>query len=240
MLTISWGSGVGFVPLVQLCVHKEHEVLGEGQVEQRPEIMQFISPGLLFADQCFYQLIEKAVLLSYLLVQRVINCYLLKVIQPAFRRALLHLDRWDYIHLPSPLATGKINETLISLTLTFSWGKCWQSRINVSIDLLLVSKGVDKTSPPTAGRGDGERAASGHFLGPAHRPVLSGQVEETVAERLIHLGSTSWRLAGPSSGVPKPWTLSSSTASTSYRPLQTSVTSSTKWGWRSLMGWLWN
>ena len=116
MLTISWGSGVGFAPLVRLCVHKEHEVLGEGQVEQRPEIVPLISPGLLFADQCFYQLIEKAVLLSYLLVQRVINCYLLKVIQPAFRWALLHLDRWDYIHLPSPLATGKINETLVSLT----------------------------------------------------------------------------------------------------------------------------
>lgn len=68
----------------------------------------------------------------------------------------------------------------------------------------MVAKGT-WTSPPTAGRADGEKAALGHFTGLAHRPVLSNLVEKTrAAEGLTHLGSISWRVAGPGLKVPRP------------------------------------
>ena len=67
----------------------------------------------------------------------------------------------------------------------------------MAVDLLPVSKGTG-TSPPPAGRGEGHRAVLGHFMGLTRRPVLSNLGEKPVAEGPAHLGSVSWRLAGPS------------------------------------------
>ena len=66
--------------LLQLHVHKEHKVPGEGQGNKGQRSCPLTSLDPLFANQCFCKLIKEVILLSYLLVQRVINCYLLKVI----------------------------------------------------------------------------------------------------------------------------------------------------------------
>lgn len=154
-----------------------------------------------------------------------INCYLLKVIWAVFCWALLHLDRWNYIHLPSPLAIGKINEMLVSLPPTFSWGKCWQPRINVAIDLPVISKGTRQVLPLLGGEMGRQQPLATLWVWLTGLCCLDwlGRLRQRgwrLAKTSIHLGSTAWRLAHPSLEVPKPRTLSGSTTLTSCRPLQ--------------------
>ena len=100
-VTVSRGSGVGFVLGVWPRAHSEHRVLGEGPVEPKPESLPFSPLDLLFADACFYRLIKEAVPHAHWLVHRVINCYLLRETQAAFRRACSTLtDGITLISLP--------------------------------------------------------------------------------------------------------------------------------------------
>ena len=61
---------------------------------------------------------------------------------------------------------------------------------------LLAGVSRYRTSPPSAGRGDGDAAASGCFTGPAHRPALS---------RLVRR-----QLGGADSSGIAPWGLAAS------------------------------
>lgn len=165
-----------------------------------------------------------------------INCYLLKVIWAVFCWALLHLDRWNYIHLPSPLAIGKINEMLVSLPPTFSWGKCWQPRINVAIDLPVISKGTRQVLPLLAGEMGRQQPLATLWV------WLTGLRCLDWLGRLRQRGRFSWDLqpgdwptlvlksqSHGHSQVLQPWQAVG---------LSRSVISSTQWGWRSLPWWL--